>query len=269
MNDKKILLGALMASCSCMMVMADVQNMTSSTTTTTSSTYSSSAQSTAEMPLHTLEGSNLYLAPAWQYLWSKDKATDTTYSGSMGGLSVGYDYVERDSLYFKAEFTYMAGALRHSGSNHVNTQEYITEVDFGYDISSPFGDKFTMTPFVGIGAYIFNQTLPNASHNFDSHFWYVPIGLSLEYRFDKSWMMSLVGYGAPTFSGHVHDSNMNGHACVSGLWSVELPISYIGSLPFEVALIPFSKGWAYKSHGSFDGDRQTYVGLKFAFGYHF
>jgi hypothetical protein len=260
MNDKKILLGVLMASCSVMAMADNKQNMTS-----TSGSGMQMQQTSTSSSAQSSEGSNVYLTPAWQYLISH-WGNGGKQKGSMGGISAGYAYLERDSLYFNGEFTFMAGKL-HGSAGTSPTQEYITEVDFGYDISSPFGEKFTLTPFVGVGAYVFNQTGPGPV--FDSHFWYVPIGASLEYRFDQSWSMALVGYGAPTFAGHWSQSGDSGHAPVSGLWKAELPVTYLGSLPFELSLIPFVKGWAYEKHGDLIKQRQTYYGLKMSFGYHF
>jgi hypothetical protein len=213
------------------------------------------------------EGSDLYLAPAWQYLYNHDKANDLTYQGSMGGLSIGYDYTIKDSVYFNAEFTYMAGSVEHRGWLNKSTQEYITQAVLGYDISSPFGQKFSITPFVGIGAYVFNQS--TSAHTFNSNFWYAPIGLCLEYRFNANWALALSGYGAPTFAGHVNNQWIDGQVYVSGLWSVQMPLSYVGSLPFKAALIPFAKQWAYERSGLYEGNRQTYFGLKMAFAYHF
>lgn len=158
----------------------------------------------------------------------------------------------------------MAGRWTGSAGNDP-TQEYITELQLGYVAS--ICDNFTLTPFTGIGSYVFNQTLQDIP-NFHSYFWYVPIGISLDYRINESFAIGLKGTGAPTFSGSWKVFK-RASAPTTALWKVEIPLTYYGSLPFECSLTPFAKQWAYLNHDSLTKQRNTYYGLQLAFGYKF
>ena len=219
----------------------------------------------APSTLKPLEGSSVYVAPVWEFLNSK-WGNDTNQNGSLWGGSAGYSYIERDSVFFNAEFSYMAGMLKGSAGNDP-TQEYITEIKLGYDLSSPFGEHFSVTPFVGMGSYIFNQSL-SGDLQFKSHFWYVPIGVALSYRINQHWNLAFVGSGSPTFSGrwkvlHTQD------APTTALWRAELPITYLGGSSFEMSIVPFVKGWSYCKTSELTEQNNTYYGLKLACGYRF
>ena len=216
-------------------------------------------------PITSLEGSSVYIAPVWEFLNSK-WGNNTNQNGSLYGGSAGYTYTERDSIFFNAEFSYMAGMLRGSAGNDP-TQEYITEIRLGYDLSSPFGERFSVTPFVGMGSYIFNQSL-SGGLCFRSHFWYVPIGVALNYRIDKNWNLGFTGSGSPTFSGRWSVEHTQ-EAPTSALWRAELPITYLGGSSFELSLIPFAKGWSYCPTDELTQQKNTYYGLKLACGYRF
>ncbi|MES2200194.1 MAG: hypothetical protein V4489_08515 [Chlamydiota bacterium] len=214
----------------------------------------------AQGDLHAVEGSNVYLTPVWEYGVSH-WGNGARQKGSLWGAALGYAYSEKDSIYFNLEFTAAAGRWTGSVGNNP-TQEYITESRFGY-VAVPCPDRLTLTPFVGVGSYVFNQ-----SPNFTSYFWYIPIGVILEYQINKSWTIGLMGLGAPTFSGSYKISH-RGSAPTSALWKAELPITYVSSLPFNCSVIPFVKEWAYHNHGELIKQRNMYYGLKLAFGYQF
>ncbi|MBM3198676.1 MAG: hypothetical protein FJZ58_05420 [Chlamydiae bacterium] len=210
-------------------------------------------------------GSTLYVGPAWDFVNSR-WGNGTKQTGSLWGLNAGYTYATKDTIYFQGQFTFMGGMLKGSAGNDP-TQEYITEARLGYDISSPFGEKFTMTPFLGMGIYIFNQSIAG-SDSFHSHFWYAPIGVMIAYQVTPAWSIGFTGLGAPTFSGrwkidHTKD------APTSALWQGELPVTYTGASPFRFSLMPFIKGWAYHNSGDLIEQRNTYYGLKALFGYCF
>lgn len=210
--------------------------------------------------LQAVDGSNLYVTPVWEYgisHWGKD----TQQKGSLWGAAIGYSYAEKDSIYFNLEFSAAAG--RWTGSAGDNpTQEYITEARFGY-VAVPCPDRLTLTPFIGIGSYVFNQ-----SPDFTSYFWYLPLGVCLEYQINKSWTIGLLGLGAPTFSGSYNITH-RGSAPTTPLWKAEIPVTYLGSLPFKCAIIPFVKEWSYRNHGELIKQRNMYYGLKLAFAYNF
>lgn len=212
-----------------------------------------------------VEGSTLYVAPAWEF-GNSHWGNHSKQSGSLWGGVVGYQYEKRDCLYFNLDFTAMAGKWSGSAGSDP-TQEYITEMRIGYVGTPAATDAFTLVPFIGVGSYVFNQSLSGGS-NFNSYFWYVPIGVKFEYRVNKSLSVGFVGLGAPTFSGSYKITHRE-HAPTTPLWKAELPISYVGSLPFSVAFIPFFKTWAYLSHDDLIKQRNLYYGLKLAFGYHF
>ena len=214
------------------------------------------------------KNSHLYVAPVWDYL-NSHWGNGTKQTGSLWGANVGYTYAARDTIFFNGEFTYMAGMLKGSAGNDP-TQEYITDVKLGYDLSSPFGEDFTMTPFIGMGSYVFNQSL-SGNDSFHSHFWYVPIGVSFCYKISNSWSIGFMGLGAPTFSGRwkITHNGGRGNAPTSALWKGELPVMYTGSLPFEFAVVPFVKGWAYHANGELIEQRNTYYGVRALFGYRF
>ncbi len=210
--------------------------------------------------LEAVEGSNIYVAPVWEYGISH-LGNDKERKGSLWGAAVGYSYAERDSIYFNLEFTAAAG--RWTGSaNDESTQEYITESRFGY-VAVPCPDRLTLTPFIGIGSYVFNQ-----GSNFTSYFWYLPIGVCVEYQVSKNWTIGLIGLGAPTFSGSYKITHRRS-APTTPLWKAELPITYLGSLPFNCSIIPFVKEWSYLNHDDLIKQRNMYYGLKLAFGYSF
>jgi len=211
------------------------------------------------------EGSTVYVAPAWEFVSSR-LGNHTKQTGSLWGGVIGYQYEKRDCLYFNLDFTAMAGKL-HAGAGGIPTQEYITEMRVGYVGTPAATNAFTLTPFIGIASYVFNQSFSKGP-SLNSYFWYVPIGVKFEYRVNKSLAIGFVGLGAPTFSGSYKTSN-RGHAPTRPLWKAELPISYLGSLPYSVAFVPFFKTWAYLSHGDLMKQRSVYYGLKLAFGYHF
>ncbi len=211
------------------------------------------------------KASNVYVAPAWEYVHSS-WGNGTKQTGSLWGALAGYAYEKKDSWYFLAEFNYMAGILKGSAGNDP-TQEYITEVRGGYNLAAPFGPRFSITPFVGVASYIFNQTI-SGGNSFNSNFWYAPIGLFFDYKINKSWKVGFLGMGAPTFAGRWKVSKWR-DAPTSALWKGELFAIYTGCLPFEFSLVPFVKGWAYKNDGSLTEQRNTYYGLKALFGYRF
>jgi hypothetical protein len=212
--------------------------------------------------LQAIDGSNIYVAPVWEYGLS-NWGNGTSQKGSLWGGSVGYAYSERDSIYFNLEFTAAAGKWTGSaGSNP--TQEYITEARFGY-VGVPWPDRLSLTPFIGVGSYVFNQ-----SPDFTSNFWYIPIGVILEYKINANWSIGLMGLGAPTFSGSYKITHVGrGSAPTTAFWKAEIPITYSGSLPFECAIIPFLKEWAYLNHNELIKQTNMYYGLKVAFGYRF
>lgn len=209
--------------------------------------------------------SRVYVAPAWDYLLSQ-WGNGTSQRGSLWGGNVGYSYIERDSIYFNGEFTYMAGMLRGSAGNDP-TQEYITEIKLGYDLSSVFGDKFSLTPFLGFGSYVFNQSIGEGLH-FRSHFWYVPIGAAFRYQWNRNWSIGFLGLGAPTFSGR-WKIETSGNAPTTALWKAELPLIYSGALPFEWSLTPFVRGWGYIKHEELLAQKNTYYGITMTFAYGF
>jgi|GEM_PF-2839811 len=215
-------------------------------------------------PLASVEGSKVYIAPLWEYGHS-EWGNRTSQNGSLWGASVGYSYSERNSIYVNLEFTGAAGRWKGSAGNDP-TREYVTELRLGYVGAFPC-ERFTLTPFVGIGSYVFNQTI-SGGPNFNSYFWYVPIGVSLEYRISKSFAIGLMGFGAPTFAGS-YKINYRANAPTDALWKVELPLTYYGSLPFELSIVPFAKQWAYLANEELIKQRNTYYGLKIGFGYHF
>lgn len=211
------------------------------------------------------QGSTLYVGPAWDYVnsrWGNDKKQ----TGSLWGVNAGYTYSTRDTIYFNGQFTFMSGMLKGSAGNDP-TQEYITEAQLGYDISSPFGENFSLIPFLGMGSYIFNQSI-GGGNSFHSHFWYVPIGVSFSYQINSHWAIGFTGIGAPTFSGRWSiNGNNSQNAPTSALWEGELPVQYKASSPFTFFLVPFIKGWSYHSSGELIEQRNTYYGLRVLFGY--
>ena len=213
----------------------------------------------------TVENSMVYVAPAWEFV-NSHLGNHTKQTGSLWGGALRYQYQKRDSFYFNLEFAPMAGRL-HTGSEHVSTQEYVTEMRVGYVGTPAATNAFTLTPFIGVGSYVFNQSFSKGP-NLNSYFWYVPVGVKIEYRVNKSLSIGFLGFGAPTFSGHYKTSS-KGHAPTRPLWKAALPISYLGSLPYSVSFIPFFKTWAYSSHEDLVKQRILYYGLKLAFGYHF
>ncbi len=237
------------------------QALISSVITATASLHAYEVPSA--LPFTSTDGSEVYVAPVWEFgisRWGNGKKQ----TGSLWGAAVGYSYKERDSIYFNLQFTGAAGRWTGSAGNNP-TQEYITEMRFGY-VVAPSGDRLTLTPFIGLGSYVFNQTL--SGPNFTSYFWYVPLGVCLDYRVTDSWSIGLIGSGAPTFSGS-YKINHRASAPTRALWVAELPVTYLGSLPFECAIIPFFKEWAYLNHGELIKQKNLYYGLKLAFGYLF
>ncbi len=211
------------------------------------------------------KSSNVYVAPAWEFLHSS-WGNGTKQTGSLWGGLAGYTYKQKDSWYFSSEFNYMAGILKGSAGNNP-TQEYITEVRGGYNLAAPLGPKFSVTPFLGMGSYIFNQSI-FGSKDFKSHFWYVPIGLFFDYKINTSWTVGFLGMGAPTFAGRWKISKWR-DAPTSALWKGELFAIYTGCLPFEFSLVPFIKGWSYRNSEPLTQQSNTYYGLKALFGYRF
>jgi hypothetical protein len=211
-----------------------------------------------------VEGSKVYAAPAWEFThshWGGGKKQN----GSLWGGVIGYQYEKRDGLYCNLDFTAMAGKWHGTAGNNP-TQEYITELRLGY-VGTPAATKaFTLTPFIGVGSYVFNQTI--SGPNFNSYFWYVPIGVRFEYRINKSLSIGFLGMGAPTFSGSYKVTHRR-HAPTAPLWKAELPITYLGSLPFSFSFIPFFKDWAYLQHKELIKQRNIYYGLNLVFGYRF
>lgn len=208
-------------------------------------------------------GSVAYMAPVWEYGISR-WGNGTKQTGSLWGAAVGYGYSERDGIYFRAEFSALAGRFSGSAGNDP-TQEYITELRFGY-VSVPCCDgRLTLTPFFGAGSYVFNQTL--SGPDFRSYFWYLPFGFNLRYRIGNAWAIGFTGFGAPSFGARYKITNWKS-APVRPLWFVELPATYF-SLPFECSLIPFFKSWAYRHRGDLISQRNLYYGIKAAFGYRF
>lgn len=205
--------------------------------------------------------SKVFVAPVWEYGVSH-LGNGTSQKGSLWGATVGYTYSEKDSVYFDFEFMAVAGKWNGSAGNDP-TQEYVTEARFGY-VAMPWPDRFTMTPFIGMGSYVFNQT-----SNFTSYFWYLPIGVVLEYQINQKWTIGLVGYGAPTFSGSYKIEGNKNSAPTSALWKAELPVKFLGSLPFELSIVPFFKGWSYRNHDQLIKQSNLYYGLKLGLGYLF
>ena len=216
-------------------------------------------------PLSEDKASSMYAAPVWEYLHSS-WGDGNKQTGSLWGGLAGYSYKQKDSWYFCSEFNYMAGLLKGSAGNNP-TQEYITEVRGGYNLSAPLCSRFSVTPFLGMGSYIFNQSIFGSS-DFKSNFWYVPIGLFFDYKINTSWTLGFSGMGAPTFAGRWKVSKWR-DAPTSALWKGELFVAYAGCLPFEFSLIPFVKGWSYRSAEHLIEQSNVYYGFKALFGYRF
>ena len=214
----------------------------------------------ASSALAAVEGSNLYVAPVWEYGVSK-WGNGTEQKGSLWGAALGYTYAKRSGVYFNLEFTGATGRWTGSAGNE-STQEYVTESRLGY-VAVPWPDKFTVTPFVGLGSYVFNQ-----SSNFKSYFWYMPVGMILEYQINQEWMIGLMGSGASTFAGS-YKLNKRGSAPTSTLWKVEIPATYMASSSFNCSIVPFIKKWSYRKNGELIKQDNMYYGLKVALGYNF
>jgi hypothetical protein len=212
-----------------------------------------------------LEGSTFYLGPDWNYL-NSNWGNGTKQTGSLWGVLGGYTYVKPDFLYVNAEFNYMAGILKGTAGNDP-TQEYITQIRLGYNMVSPLYSLFTITPFLGIGSYIFNQTL-GGDQVFNSQFWYVPIGVSFDVKVEENWKIGLMVSGSPTFAGRWKIDEWK-EAPVTVLWKGELPVSYTGISPFALSFIPFIKGWAYCHKGDLTKQRNSYYGCKLLASYSF
>lgn len=211
------------------------------------------------------EGSTFYVGPAWNFL-NSNWGNGTKQVGSLWGVVGGYTYLKPNFLYANAEFNYMAGMLKGSAGNDP-TQEYITQVRLGYNLVSPLCKRFTILPFAGIGAYIFNQSL-SVGETFQSHFWYVPLGVAFDFRFCNDWAIGFMGSGAPTFAGRWKVTNSQ-EAPTTVLWKGELPVTYLGFGPCTLSLTPFIKSWAFCHKGELTKQRNNYYGLKLLASYFF
>ncbi len=209
-------------------------------------------------------GSIIYVGPIWNYVTSK-WGNGKKQQGSLGGVVGGYFYIAPNAVFFNAEFDYTSGILKGSAGNDP-TQEYVTELKLGYSFSLA-QNKLLVTPFVGGGSYIIHQSL---SHHldFNSYFWYTPIGLAGTYHLNSHWTIGLIGFGAPTFGGRWKEHHSD-KASTKPLWKVEFPLIYLGSLPFELAIIPFATGWGFHKSGDLVAQNNTYYGMRLAFAYHF
>ncbi len=232
-----------------------------------------------EMPNHTIQdtpsdastlmhdpeyGSNIYIGPIWNYVTSK-WGDGKEQQGCLWGVVGGYFYIAPNTIFVNAEFDYASGILKGSAGNDP-TQEYITELKLGYSFSLA-QNKLLLTPFVGGGSYVIHQSL---SHHmdFNSYFWYTPIGLAGTYHIGSHWTIGLIGFGAPTFGGRWKEHHFD-KAYTKPLWKAELPILYLGSLPFELSIVPFVTGWGFHKSGELVSQNNTYCGMRLGFDYHF
>ncbi len=224
--------------------------------------YSSYALANADVE----EGpNNIHVGPVWNYVTS-NWGNGLEQKGSLYGLLGSYSYIAEDTFYLNAEFMYTAGILKGSAGNDP-TQEYVTELRLGYTLSLAKA-KFMLTPFTGIASYLIHQSL-SGHEDFNGNFWYVPVGLMGSYHLNSDWCLRFLGFGAPTFGGHYKEHDHSAHASTKPLWTAELPVLYLGSLPFELAIVPFVTGWGFHTSDTLTSQTNTYYGIRLDFGYQF
>lgn len=214
---------------------------------------------------HELDGSSeVYVGPMWNYVTS-DWGNGLNQKGSLWGAFGGYTYKAKDSVFFHGEFSYTAGMLKGSAGNDP-TQEYETEIRLGYSFALG-QDKCLLIPFFGGGSYILHQSL-SGHLDFNSYFWYIPIGLACSYQINSNWIVGFMGLGAPTFGGRwkEHESHK---ANTKPLWKAEVPVSFVGCLPFKFLITPFLTGWGFHKSGALESQVNTYYGMKLAVEYEF
>lgn len=209
-----------------------------------------------------------YVAPLYQNLnsvWSNH----TSQNGAMWGVGTGFDYTQENSFYLGGDFAYATGKIKGTAGND-QTHEFYLEDRIGWSFSLCDLPEFTFVGFVGAGYYQFNQSIADGQR-FNSHFWYIPIGLKVDYAVNCDFHMGLNFTVAPTFAGR-WKIECKRNAPTTVLWKVELPFTYMfnwACSPFDVSLVPFYHQWAFQKKGELIGQKNIYFGARLELGYHF
>ena len=211
----------------------------------------------------------VYLAPLWQYTYSH-WSNHLSQCGNMWGVVAGYDRTKMDAFYWGGEIDYAEGKLTGS-AGHDQSWECWGEGRIGYTFTFCACPCLSLTPYVGLGYYTFDQDIPHGD-TFKTSLWYVPIGVRLEYALSESFKIGLRGSIGPAFDGRwkISGSEDDDHwrdAPTDVIWRVDLPLTYTlqwcgGNSSFDIALVPFVRNWTVRSKGHLIGQRNIYSGIK-------
>lgn len=181
------------------------------------------------------EGSSLTMGLGYQHF--DQKYNSTPYSGTSGWMPqiyLAYEYKKKSKIYGRLYGDYVGGKIENKYGATVTdrTQRLMKyEGNIGYTFGPM--DKLLITPYIGIGYRSWEAgsvATPVGLFTKEVISWfYIPIGVKADYRFNEKWTIGGVITANPTF-GSTYWSEMSDSLDRSLKdrvgYSVELPITY-------------------------------------------
>lgn len=168
---------------------------------------------------------------------SKDEDTTFVETGNFFGLTLGYEFLPLEGLYFGAETLYSLGKKRLTitspesyGYYKLNSLQNRVESRCGYAL--PLGSSVALIPYIGMGNYYYE------TGRYFLDILYVPIGIHLNFAFDvlamglKCQQMRHAYFWQEDKEANIWSSRSHGY-------EISLPISFETDGKWDVALEPY------------------------------
>lgn len=201
-----------------------------------------------------------YIGPEIYYM-KRLKEGGAKQGGTLYGVRIGYDYVQRSKFYWGADALWATGTLEgrirdeHLKSNFTDINP---EVRLGFTFQSKCWRCASFTPYVGLGYFWETNDYQHPSPlkiHFKNQFSYVPIGFLSQIFITNTLSIGLNFKVRIIFEGEQHvthdpkHENMTQHYQEKLQYRIELPATYFfcwTSHPLAVSLIPF---YEYRHYG--------------------
>ena len=202
----------------------------------------SSAQAEEEVRTPVTIGSRVTLGAEWFTETIRNKTFNQKGHGTWSGVVAGWDYKKGDAVYAGAQARWTWGKVAGQRGQDWNL---VGRIGYGWNLSSALNWYFA--PYVGVG-YESQRVRFVASSKV--HFWYLPIGMMLDYHFNPNFMVGLKAeYGLMFQAKYRQFVTPRGKIPMANRsrCEVELPFTYLftgfshGHL--DISLVPFWHGW--------------------------
>lgn len=230
----------------------------------------------------------VYLGPEGYYI-KRTREGGTKQTGPLWGARGGFDYIQKNALYWGAEAYYTTGKITgHSASGNKiksRNQEWELEGRVGYTLQSNCYPYYTLTPFVAYGYFEernhFFKNLP-FTVKFKNQLQYVAGGflssmfVTSQLNIGIQFKVSYITKGANHVSNDPQIDNFSTQIDGKTQYEVNLPINYLlcaNSESYALSLVPFYRTRHYGGRQGFPFDfletKFTLYGARLLFTYLF